>query len=164
VSFTYGQFEQTLVQALGLMTSETVIIANQNAPRPSLPYFTVQLLSFNALGEPEEIPGGGVFQTVNQWSELTVQVKAVGADAFSRAFACKEKLGLREFADSLFKKGAGLARISSVLDLPATRQNGIEQQAVFDVAFNVATETSEDVSYIDDVEATGTIESQTVII
>jgi hypothetical protein len=164
MSFVIADFEETAVAAFSTITSETVIFAHQNAPRPKGKYFTLQVLSFNQRGEPQELQGNGDAQAVLQWSEMLLQVKAVGADSMSRAFAARNAMGLRWVVDAFGKVFAGMGEITTVQNVPVVRTNGWEDQSVFDVRFNVVTETAETLRYIASVEAQGTIGSQTLTI
>jgi hypothetical protein len=162
--FNYKDFEETLVEVLGEITNETVIIANQNAPRPSMPYFTAQLMSFNSLGETEELRSQTETVSVLSWGELTIQIKAVGMDSFERALECKSKIQLRQYGDRLFVHGAGMGRLGNVIDAPIIRQNGFELQSVFEVTFNIASIEDENLGYIETAEIAGTINQRPITV
>jgi len=164
MSFSIADFEETAVATLSTITSETVIFSHQNAPRPSGPYVTLQVLNFIQRGEPEEIQNNGDGQKVTQWSEMTLQIKAVGLDAMIRAFAIRNAMGLRWVVDAFAGVFAGVGEISSIQNIPVVRTNGWEDQSVFDVIFNVVTETAETLPYIATVELDGEISDRTLTI
>ena len=163
-AFNYKDFEETLIEILGEITQETVIIANQNAPRPLMPYFTAQLLSFNSLGETEELLSQTETVEVRSWGELTIQIKAVGMESFERALDCKSKFRLRQYGDRLFVHGAGMGTVGNVIDAPIIRQNGFELQSIFDVTFNIASVEDEELGYIETAEIAGTINQRPITV
>lgn len=160
MSFTISAFETAAIATIGTITSETVVFSHQNAPRPTGAYFTLQILSFNQRGEPQEIQGNGDAQAVVQWSEMMLQIKAVGANSLSRAFAVRNAMGLRWVVDAFGKVFAGVGELTNVQHVPVVRTNGWEDQSVFDVRLNVVTETAETLRYIASIELTGNIGDQ----
>jgi len=164
MSFSIADFEKKAIVIFNTITSETVIFANQNAPRPSGSYFTLQILRTTQRGEPQETQNDGLGQKVVQWDEMTLQVKAIGEDSFLRAYTARTAMGLRWVVDAFAAAFAGVGQITPLQNVPTVRSNGWDDQSVFDVIFNIVTETSESSQNIISIELEGTIDGRELIL
>lgn len=164
MSFDFDTFAVKAIDVFETISGMPVIWSHQNAPRPSDDFVTLQILNFTPVGEPEEVQGSGADHRVREWNTMTLQVKAIGSLASRTAFSMRRALHLRTYLDELATVDAGLATISQVNHVPIVRENGWEDQAVFDVIFNVPTEDVETVGYIGKVTGLGTIGSNEVSI
>lgn len=163
MSFTISAFQTRAVTILNTIMSETVILANQNAPRPSGAYMVIQVLNTNQRGEPQETQINNTTQNVIQWDELILQVKAVGADSMARAYKARTAFGLRSVVDSFAGVYAGVGEIMQIQNVPTLFSNGWQDQSVFDVRFNVVTETAETSTTIATAQVTGKIDERDII-
>lgn len=141
-----------------------IIRANQNGPRPNLPYATYQVTSRIALGSDDygAVDGSGLMP-IKGTREGTIMVNFF-AD------------GAREYADNLvntIKKTTSryamrrlhmvISDTGNVTDLTALRDSAnYEPMANIDLFFRYTTNYTDDVGLIETVDATGQIGGETI--
>lgn len=166
MSFVLSTFETACITLLAAVAPAGTRFAfsHQNAPRPQLPFVSLQVLGMTPAGEPEEIQSSGDNHTVTQWDSLSLQVKTVGGGSLALAQTLRKGFGLRAIVDGFGKIFAGVAQISSIQNVPVAQGNGWEDQSVFDVAFNIVSQNTEAVGYISSVNIDGDIGDQSLAI
>jgi len=135
--------------------SETVIFADQNAPRPPLPYWTVRLSARRLLGRDAYSQGVDQdgMQLVSGVRELTLQVQRYGqASDVAVADLC-DQLSLTTVLEEWQVAKLSLYDVGDVLDVAYKLDNAqLEPRASVDLFVRFGTELLDDVGWIDVVE------------
>lgn len=145
----------TLVKAL--IGTETLIFADQNSPRPPLPYWTIRLSSQRALGD--DTYGQGVTidgdQLVSGVREITVQVQRFGPDSDSACADLRDNLSRTTILETWQLQKIALYDIGDVLNVPYKLDNSqLEPRASVDLFVRFGTELLDRVGVIETVETT----------
>ncbi len=160
--------QQTLKSWADTQSGITFVMANQHHSPPAFPYGTIQVLS----GPVSTFADGGEHVYNSGPDNVTYRSRNLGVatirfQVFSqsqsgstsaRAYleSMSASLGLPSACETL--RTGGLAAHSSppVLDTSELLNNEIMSRASMDVAFNVGTQATETISYVESLEATQT--------
>lgn len=137
-----------------------VVVGKQNAPQPAKPFISFDTRTLAKVGQAEVVlsatPGK---QDIYQPAVLAVDIKVIGPGAFSIAGQCVVGLDKESCRDTLLLEKLGVAGVSDVLDMSVVHPNtGLwEEQAGFYVSFNTSLAVSEQLQWIQYVDAEGTV-------
>ena len=143
----------TLVKSL--IGAETLVFADQNAPRPPLPYWTIRLAAQRAVGEDAysqsvDINGD---QTVSGVREITVQVQRFGPDSDVACADLRDNLSRTTVSETWQVQKIALYDVGDVLNVPYKLDNSqLEPRASVDLFVRFGTELLDRVGWIDTVE------------
>ena len=143
----------TLVKAL--IGAETLVFADQNAPRPPLPYWTIRLAAQRAVGEDAYSQGvdANGDQTVSGVREITVQVQRFGPDSDVACADLRDNLSRTTVSETWQVKKIALYDVGDVLNVPYKLDNSqLEPRASVDLFVRFGTELLDRVGWIDTVE------------
>lgn len=135
-----------------------VIVGKQNAPQPAKPFISFDTRTLTRLGQAEIVLSGVAGkQDIFQDAVLTVDIKVIGAGAFSIAGQCLVGLEKESCRDDLILNRLGVGGVSDVLDMSTVHPStGLwEEQAGFYVTFNTGLAVSEQLQWIQHTEAEG---------
>lgn len=153
----------TLVKAL--IGAETLVFADQNAPRPPLPYWTIRLAAQRAVGEDAYSQGVDVNgdQLVSGVREITVQVQRFGPDSDVACADLRDNLSRTTVSETWQVQKIALYDVGDVLNVPYKLDNSqLEPRASVDLFVRFGTELLDRVSWIDTVEmSAGYVTNQT---
>lgn len=139
----------------------TVVFANQNAPRPALPYVTIHVTAMPekehaSVGPPDE---NGDAEIVNDLAP-TVSLQAFGDGARDIMSGLRRSLDKVTVLQSLRAAGLPFIRdLSGVTDLSETVGTKFEDRAGLDLEFRAAGVVTDAVGAIESVEGTATHET-----
>lgn len=161
---TVKQTLYTLVKAL--IGSETLVFADQNAPRPSLPYWTIRL-------SVQRAKGGDVFsqgvdnngdQLISGVREITVQVQRIGTDSDVACADLRDNLSRTTVMEEWQRQKIALYDVGDVLSVPYKLDNSqLEPRAIVDLFVRFGTELLDRVGVIEVVETSaGYVTNQTL--
>jgi len=143
----------TLVKAL--IGAETLVFADQNAPRPPLPYWTIRLAAQRAVGEDAYSQGvdANGDQTVSGVREITVQVQRFGPDSDVSCADLRDNLSRTTVSEAWQVEKIALYDVGDVLNVPYKLDNSqLEPRASVDLFVRFGTELLDRVGWIDTVE------------
>lgn len=109
---------ETLIKsAIG---AETLIFADQNAPRPALPYWTMRLSTRRAVGRDAYSQGVDINgdQAVSGVREITVQVQRIGAGSDVACFDLVDNLSRTTIQEAWQLEKIALYDSGDVLNIP----------------------------------------------
>lgn len=153
----------TLVKAL--IGAETLVFADQNAPRPPLPYWTIRLAAQRAVGEDAYSQGvdANGDQTVSGVREITVQVQRFGPDSDVACADLRDNLSRTTVSEVWQVEKIALYDVGDVLNVPYKLDNSqLEPRASVDLFVRFGTELLDRVGWIDTVETSaGYVTNQT---
>lgn len=153
----------TLVKAL--IGAETLVFADQNAPRPPLPYWTIRLAAQRAVGEDAYSQGvdANGDQTVSGVREITVQVQRFGPDSDVACADLRDNLSRTTVSETWQVQKIALYDVGDVLNVPYKLDNSqLEPRASVDLFVRFGTELLDRVGWIDTVEVdAGYVTNQT---
>lgn len=132
----------------------TVIFADQNAPRPALPYSTIKISSFRRVNKDHYgNPNNSGIQTVLGDRELTVSIQNLGrADCVNFLNDVASKLQLTTNIDKFMAKKISCFNTGQALDVSAVINNtSIEKRANLDIFLRVKSSMTDNVGIIDTV-------------
>ena len=117
--------------------AETLVFADQNSPRPPLPYWTLVIQSSAAVGR--ESVGQGVNddgdQKVSGVRESTVRLQRMGAGSVQACEGVRDLLQTTTSRESWQVQQLALYNISSVLNVPFKLDNSqLEPRSTFDLS------------------------------
>ena len=124
----------TLVKAL--IGAETLVFADQNAPRPPLPYWTIRLAAQRAVGEDAYSQGVDVNgdQLVSGVREITVQVQRFGLDSDIACADLRDNLSRTTVSEAWQLQKIALYDVGDVLNVPYKLDNSqLEPRASVDL-------------------------------
>lgn len=157
------QIETVAESLLSQLSKIPFIRANQNGPRPKLPYATYQVNARTAVGSDEYglVDGSGLMPIVGV-REGTILINFFGSGAREQADNLVNSIRKVSSHDLMRKLSLILFATGSVTDLTALRDNAnFEEMANVDVSFRYAAKYSDKVGVIETVDATGDIQGQT---
>lgn len=140
----------------------TVIWADQNGPRPALPYATLRLSSIQRVGTAHYAdPDTNGIQTVVATRESTLQVQRFGPESVGALETFADKLALQTNLDKFSVQKIALFDVSSVTDV-AQLLNGLatEPRASVELSLRWASDQTDDVGLIDSVSVNGQVGPQ----
>ena len=132
----------------------TVIFADQNSPRPALPYSTIKLSGFRRVNKDHySDPDNAGIQTVKGDREFTVSIQNYGtADAETLLNDVAGKLQLTTNIDKFMAKKISCFNTGVVNDLSTVINNTmIESRASLDIFCRIKSSLTDNVGYIDTV-------------
>ena len=132
----------------------SVIFADQNAPRPALPYTTLKLSGFRRINKDHySDPNNSGIQTVKGDREFTVNIQHYGTqDAESLLNDVAGKLQLTTNIDKFMAKKISCFNTGVVNDLSTVINNTmIESRASLDIFCRVKSSMTDNVGIIDTV-------------
>lgn len=134
---------------------ETVIFADQNAPRPSLPYWTIRVGVARRLGREHFSQGVDVNldQTVSGVREVTVQVQRHGYESEQKAMDLRDSLFLTTVNEAWQLKKLSLYNAGDVQNIPFRLDNSqLEPRASLDLFVRFGAVLKDNVGAIETVE------------
>ncbi len=143
----------TLIKAL--IGTETLVFADQNAPRPPLPYWTLRLAAQRAVGEDAYSQGvdANGDQLVSGVREITVQVQRFGPDSDVACADLRDNLSRTTVSEAWQVEKIALYDVGDVLNVPYKLDNSqLEPRASVDLFVRFGTELLDRVGWIDTVE------------
>ena len=142
----------TLVKAR--IGAETLVFADQNAPRPPLPYWTIRLAAQRAVGEDSYSQGvdANGDQLVSGVREITVQVQRFGPDSDVACADLRDDLSRTTVLETWQVEKIALYDVGDVLNVPYKLDNSqLEPRASVDLFVRFGTELLDRVGWIDTV-------------
>lgn len=153
----------TLVKAL--IGAETLVFADQNAPRPPLPYWTLRLSAQRQVGKDSYSQGvdDNGDQLVSGVREITVQVQRIGTDSDVSCADLRDNLSRTTILEEWQRQKIALYDVGDVLNVPYKLDNSqLEPRASVDLFVRFGTELLDRVGVIDTVETSaGFVTNQT---
>jgi hypothetical protein len=143
-------------QSVGL---ETLIFADQNAPRPVTPYWTLRLDTQNALGHDEHSNGvdndGDL--TITGVREATLNVQRIGVDSPIVVANFRDQLSKQTVRDLWAAQGITCYNVGAVQNLPFEfDEQYIEPRGIIDLFIRFAVFHEDRVGIIETVNVTQT--------
>lgn len=142
------------------------IFEHPNAPRPLLPYCTLQVINENRIGLPYRSPvdeNGECFTFRD--SEITVSVNVyIDEEDFDprvglgKAIELRNKLDLISTRNLFFENQFAVRRIESLNDTTTLINNRFEPRASFDIIFGTRTKIHDTLGVIEEVGIDGNID------
>lgn len=153
----------TLVAALA---GETVIWADQNSPRPALPYWTMRINTIPTMGSAAYsqgvTPQGD--QTIWRVNQATVALQRYGDDSEIKCHALKSNLDKMTVRESWSQKQLACYDTGPVNNISTKLDNAtIEPRAAVDLFVRFGSRVVDRVGIIDTVEISGEYEGSSVI-
>lgn len=153
---------QLVVNTTNLAADE-VIIANQNAPKPSGSYASVFVtpslkVGLDRVTYANEI-GGDLDETLDGHREVKVSFNFFKTGAFDNASTFLIKLQATSIIDYFKANGLGFVSVSEIRDLSEVHKNLWEERAQFDLTLYALSNFTETVSAIASAEVIGVAES-----
>lgn len=137
----------------------TVIWADQNSPRPALPYCTLKLNTISRVGTPYYAdPNSGGLQSVQVTRESILQVQRYGNDSVNALNEFADKLALNSNQDKFSLQDISAFDVSDVTDV-ALLLNALatEPRASVDVSIRWVSDQTDDVGLIETVISNGAV-------
>lgn len=131
-----------------------LIFADQNTPRPALPYTTIKIGSFRRVNKDHySDPDNSGIQTVKGDREFTVSIQNLGrADCVNFLNDVAGKLQLTTNIDKFMAKKISCFNTGQALDVSAVINNTtIEKRANLDIFMRVKSSMTDNVGIIDTV-------------
>lgn len=154
----------TLVKAL--IGAETLVFADQNAPRPPLPYWTLRLAAQRAVGEDAYSQGvdANGDQLISGVREITVQVQRFGPDSDVACADLRDNLSRTTVSETWQVQKIALYDVGDVLNVPYKLDNSqLEPRSSVDLFARFGTELLDRVGVIETVATTaGYVTNQTL--
>lgn len=135
--------------------AETLIFADQNAPRPTIPYWTMRLASQRLIGRDSysnEIDNSGN-QKVRGVREITVNVQRIGEDSSSFVGDLRDNLSKTTVLEAFQIEKLALYDTTDVLNVPFKMdESSLEPRASMDLLVRFGSELLDNVGIIDTVD------------
>lgn len=173
VPVDYNLIRATLADELKRVTQTIPVLEDptvQGAPRPKLPYFSFKLTTPGAKsGDDSQYYIDGTIFGRGGNRKMTVSFHCYAQEqetAYNLMALWQGSLELFETQSNLKAAGIAVWLIGNVADLSQLLNTGFEGRSQMDVQFGIASNLSEDLSAIEQVDVQGTVdtESDTVVI
>lgn len=142
-----------------LVGSETIIYANQNSPRPPMPYWTVHLRTNKALGDEyfsQGVNDAGE-QQVDGVRELTLHIQRYGNGSDIACAVLRDKFSLTTVRQRWAQQHLIPFNTGDVLDIPFRMDmNRLEPRASVDVFLRFGIQLMDAVGWLEIVNVTDT--------
>jgi len=152
-----------IADAVELATGITVIIANQDAPRPEEPYATVHVTPSNKIGLDRVTyandTGSDLDETIEGHRTLTASLNFFKKGAANNASTFKTKLQGNEQISFFKVNGLGFVSANEIKDLSEVIKNLWEERVQFDLVFHALSNFTETVTAIEEANIEGVAES-----
>lgn len=145
----------TLLKAL--VGAETLVFADQNAPRPPLPYWTLRLSAQRKVGDDAYSQGVDTNgdQLVSGVREITVQVQRFGPDSDVKCADLRDNLSRTTVLEEWQRQKIALYDLGDVLNVPYKLDNSqLEPRSSVDLFVRFGTELLDRVGAIETVATT----------
>jgi len=130
-----------------------VIFANENSPRPALPYVTLYLTSLVQIGEdwtPKPDNAGGAEMVGDR--EFTLQIQCYGGDPITILENVRSSLQKQSVLDTLRANGIVFVNHFPISDVTQLLDTEYEARGTMDVLFRIAQLNTDDLGKIETVE------------
>lgn len=164
----FKRIRQGLVRALEATMGKTCIVAEPdtlNNPRPPLPYFSFKITTAAAKegDDHDEYIGNGTTTIHNRGGQRRMVVSfqcytASTDESFELMCTWQGALELRSVQEELRKYGIAVWIVGNVADLTSLLQTGYEARSQMDVTFGIASNLTEDLGTIEEVQVQGEVE------
>ena len=145
--------------------SETLVFADQNAPRPALPYWTIRVQVQRAVGDDYYSQGvtDDGDQQIDGVREITVQVQRFGPDSDVKCADLRDNLSRTTILEEWQRQKIALYDLGDVLNVPYKLDNSqLEPRSSVDLFVRFGTELLDRVGVIETVETSaGYVTNQT---
>lgn len=137
-------------------SGQTTIFAEQNGPRPALPYVTVRVARVEHGGlANRRLSTPGNPDTHYRPVRLGVEVQCYGPGALTTAENLHNSLDLEAVQDLFSTSNFARATVESVLSVSTVVDTGFEERGAFDIVFHGVQEITEDLGAIEHVNVNG---------
>jgi len=150
--------------AFGIVTPEPVIWADQNAPRPAMPYLTLRITPSSPIGQDYQYspkPDGTGKVTGNR--EFTLMIQHFGAGGYDAMEALGSSLERFTIQQMLNAGSLAYVQVLPTLDISMLVDTRFEERYSKDVIFRTHVDHSDIPGFINRVIIDGEIQAQTVI-
>lgn len=147
--------------------AETLVFADQNAPRPPLPYWTMRLTVQRAIGDDTYSQGVTTLgdQTIWGTREATVMVQRFGDDSDTKCADLRDEFSKTSIRESWQLAKIALYDIGDVKNIPfPLDKSQLEPRASLDLFVRFGTELIDRVGIIEQVDMTGTFDGNVELI
>lgn len=155
----------TLIKAL--IGNETLIFADQNSPRPALPYWTMRLTVQRAIGDDTYSQGvtNDGDQTIWGTREATVMVQRFGDDSDTKCADLRDEFSKTSIMERWQLAKIALYDVGDVKNIPfPLDKSQLEPRASLDLFVRFGTELIDRVGIIEQVDMTGTFDGNVELI
>ena len=140
-----------------------VLWADQDAPRPTLPYALLKILTFVKVGMDENrLRDDDVEVDIVGQREMTISLNTLGVSAFENMAALQNSLCLDAVRELFNAANLAYASDTGPTDISQLLETVIEPRAQMDIVFHHAQVTTEDQGRIEEVELGGIVDGHTV--
>lgn len=154
---TYYELEINIYKWLELVLpiGTSIIQANENGPRPSLPYVMFDITSITKIGQSyreSEIGTDGI-QTIRYDEDFTLEIQAFGGNAHLLLQELKDSLqreSIIQYLDNCL--GIAVRTDNTINNIALLIDNTIEKRWMYEVFMGFAHTTTDYTNYIEDVE------------
>jgi hypothetical protein len=145
-----------------LVGAETVIWADQNSPRPQLPYWTVRVQGRRKIGRDDRSPGvdANGIQQIFGVREATVQLQRIGPDSDELMAFFRDQISKVSVRDAWFLSKVPVYDMGPVNNVPYQMDGGhLEPRSSLDLFIRYGAMLDDDVGVIETVEMGGQYET-----
>lgn len=140
-----------------------VLWADQDAPRPSLPYALLKLLVFGKVGTDENrLRDDDLIVDIVGQRDITISLNTLGAQAFENMAALQNSLCLDAVRQDFNVANLAYASDTGPTDISQLLETVIEPRAQMDIVFHHAQVTTEDQGRIEEVQLGGVVDGHIV--
>jgi len=161
---TINEFIRGALEEIISDSSYLVIKADQNSPRPKVPYCTVKVMASRSRSLEEFSEENEGLTDIRITSKVMRNILvsfnffksgSVAHDPFYVAGLCRQALSRSKICSKLNTDGLGLAKRSQIRNLTFELDNGFEERANFTATFNYVDTDSEIITTISTVSVNG---------
>jgi len=149
MSLDLSTIETALVALVNsILTTDTVIIADQNAPRPAGIYTLIKIVDIGTAGieastfEDQDGPDIDLIETVEAQRDLLVSFNCFYGSAMTRANKLRLLVSSNSALELLNAAGLGIGKVSDIREMTSVVDGLFESRAQFDL--NLYASDSED--------------------
>lgn len=160
-------FEGLLYSWIAGITSTTIIFANENGPRPELPYITILTRIASKKGSIpfyDRAANDGT-QRIKYDIDYSLSLQCYGNsenDPITILQGLKDEMQKQSNLGYFYLSGLAIREDNEIQDISTLIDSTIEKRALWELIFGVGHEIIDDPNFIEKVEGSGDIDGNTI--
>ncbi len=154
----YSDVEKAVYNWVSDNVSVPVIFFDENGVRPNLPYVTINITSYNMIGQRYlESPDNNGDRNIKYTEDFTVAINSFGRGSQDELQKLKDSLQKEIVLQSLKDACIAVRNESTITDISVLVDSTIEKRFFYEIFLSFGKSIEENVGYIEDYELFFTI-------
>ncbi len=135
-----------------------IIFEQENGVRPPKPYISVNIITNTQIGWRDNgVTNVSGIQSVFFNEDISINLNGFGAETYDELGSLRTSIQKQSVLDTLRASGLAVRIDNSITNVAFGLSSSIEPRFVYDLTFGIGNSSTDDVSFINDVDITKTI-------